>query len=93
MTSTDFQNTTKESFDLNYMDHAEAGQDDACAILHRNDAGLILKKDLLKPGGLVLIDDVKTPFNKGMYSIPFFEECGMSRLSGNSYQCLFRKEF
>ena len=93
VTSTDFLNTTKESFDLIYMDHAEAGQDDACAILHRNDAGLILKKDLLKPGGLVLIDDVKTPFNKGMYSIPYFEECGLSRLSGDSYQCLFRKEF
>ena len=90
--STSFLKTTNESFDLIYMDHAESGNDDSCAILHRNDAGLILSRGLLKPDGLILIDDIPVPFNKGMYSIPFFQESGLSCLSSKNYQALFRKE-
>lgn len=90
--STSFLKSTNESFDLIYMDHAESGNDDSCATLHRNDAGLILSRGLLKPDGLILIDDIATPFNKGMYSIPFFQESGLSCLSSKTYQAIFRKE-
>ena len=90
--STSFLNKTNDSYDLIYMDHAESGGGDGCAGLHRHDAGIILRKEIIKPDGLILIDDIQTPFNKGMYSIPFFKECGLTKLSGNSYQALFRKE-
>ena len=90
--STNFLNKTNKSFDLIYIDHAESGGGDGCALLHRNDAAIILKKGIIKPDGLILIDDVQTKFNKGMYSIPLFEECGLTNLSKNSYQALFRNE-
>ena len=90
--STSFLKTTNESFDLIYMDHAESGNNDSCAILNRNDAGLILSRKLLKPDGLILIDDIAAPFNKGMYSIPFFQESGLTCLSSKNYKALFRKK-
>ena len=90
--STDFLNKTADKYDLIYMDHAESGGNDSCAVLHRNDAALILNKNLVKPDGLILIDDIQTVFNKGMYSIPFLEEQGLTHLSKNSYQALFRKD-
>ena len=90
--STDFLNKTTDKYDLIYMDHAESGGNDSCAVLHRNDAALILNKNLVKPDGLILIDDIQTAFNKGMYSIPFLEEQGLTQLSKNSYQALFRKD-
>ena len=74
------------------MDHAESGSSDECAILHRNDASLILEKKIIKPDGLILIDDIQTSFNKGMYSVPFLKERGLTELSNNSYQILFRNE-
>ena len=90
--STNFLAETRDSYDLIYMDHAESGENDSCAILHRNDAGLILRNKIIKPDGLILIDDIQTKYNKGMYSIPFLEECGLSYLSKNTYQVLFRNE-
>ncbi|WP_071840124.1 class I SAM-dependent methyltransferase [Synechococcus sp. KORDI-52] len=89
--STDFLNVTNESYDLIYMDHAESGDSDACALLHRNDVAIILSRKLLKPNGLILIDDIQTPFNKGMYSVPLLKECGFNQLSKSSYQALLRK--
>ena len=74
------------------MDHAESGGNDSCALLHRNDSAIILNRQLIKPDGLVLIDDIQTAFNKGMYSIPLLKEYGFSQLSKNSYQTLLRRD-
>ena len=90
--STGFLESTGQAYDLIYMDHAESGGDDQCAILHRNDAAIIVNRQLIKPGGLILIDDIDTPFNKGMYSMPYLEACGFTRLSCNSYQALYRRD-
>jgi hypothetical protein len=90
--STTFLESAEQGYDLIYMDHAESGGDDRCAILHRNDAATIVGRQLIKPGGLILIDDIDTPFNKGMYSMPYLEANGFSRLSYNSYQALYRRD-
>ena len=90
--STNFLSNTNDSYDLIYMDHAESGSGDECAVLHRNDASIILGRRIIKKDGLILIDDIQTSFNKGMYSMPFLEECGLTKLSSNSYQALFRNE-
>lgn len=92
LTSTAFLESTSEAYDLIYMDHAESGGDDRCAILHRNDVAIIINRQLIKPGGLILIDDIDTPFNKGMYSMPFLEANGFSRLSYNTYQVVYRRD-
>ena len=90
--STTFLESTHERYDLIYMDHAEAGDSDACAILHKNDAGIILSRNLLLNDGLILIDDVRERFGKGMYSIPFLKQFGFSEISNTCYQTLLRRD-
>lgn len=89
--STSFLESVSDTqYDLIYMDHSEAGFDDRCAVLHRNDAAIILRKGLVKEGGFILIDDVNEKYGKGMYSIPWPSLNGFSFLSTGCYQQLLR---
>ena len=90
--SSDFLMATDNRFDLIYMDHGEARSDDTCAILHRQDAEIIFTRNLVTKDGLILVDDVRERFGKGMYSIPFLRQCGYSQISHCSYQTLLRRE-
>ena len=91
--STNFLKSTEETFDLIYMDHAEAGTSDACGILHREDASIIKTRNLVKKDGLILIDDTPGRLGKGMYSIPYLADSGFTQISYGSYQALFRRDY
>ena len=70
------------------------------AKLHLREAKIIVKKDLVKKGGLILIDDVKDPQPKekgersdngtAKYSIPYFLDNGYEQLI-DQYQVILRK--
>lgn len=94
--SSSFLASTKEKYDLIYMDHAEASDSDACSLLHLHDTKLIISRSLLNPEGLILIDDINVPggqFSKGLYSIPFLTSIGFTELSRNTYQALLRRDW
>jgi hypothetical protein len=91
--STNFLRSTEETFDLIYMDHAEAGTSDACAILHREDASIIKTRNLVNKDGLILIDDASGRFGKGMYSMPYLADSGFMQISHGTYQALFRRDY
>jgi predicted O-methyltransferase YrrM len=97
--STDYLNAMNGQVDLIYMDAAET--DEEGARLHFEDAQKIVEKNLIKPGGFVLIDDVRSPnfihmagkswiLGKGKYSIPFFLQNGFEIVM-DEYQMLLRK--
>lgn len=94
--SSSFLMKTSESYDLIYMDHAEADGSDQVALLHLHDAKIIISRSLLKPEGMILIDDVGVPqgqFSKGLYSIPFLTSIGFTELSHRAYQALLRRDW
>jgi hypothetical protein len=77
------------------MDHAEADRTDQTALLHLQDARIIVARSLLKPAGLILIDDVLLPkgqFSKGLYSVPFLTNSRFTELSHQTYQTLLRAD-
>jgi hypothetical protein len=93
--STTFLTRTQDQYDLIYMDHAEADRTDQTALLHLQDARIIVARSLLKPDGLILIDDVLLPkgqFSKGLYSVPFLTNSGFTELSHQTYQTLLRAD-
>ena len=82
----------RPGYDLIYMDHGETGPETAA--LHRRDAELIVARGLLRPGGLILIDDQGVgdgQAGKGSLSIPYFLEQGFALLTPpQSYQAVLR---
>jgi glycosyltransferase involved in cell wall biosynthesis len=82
----------KEDYDLIYMDHGETGPE--TAELHRHDAELIVQRSLLRPGGLILIDDQNVGEGipgKGSLSIPYLLSQGFQLLTPpESYQALLQ---
>ena len=49
-----------KSIDLLYLD--TGNMDEETALLHLREAELIVKHDILKDDGLILIDDVRNPY-------------------------------
>jgi predicted O-methyltransferase YrrM len=82
----------KEEYDLIYMDHGETGPE--TAELHRHDAEMIVQRSLLRPGGLILIDDQNVGEGipgKGSLSIPYLLSQGFQLLTPpESYQALLQ---
>ena len=71
------------------------------ALLHLREAKALIKNDILKDDGLILIDDVKNPYmilnnlttnklGKSKYSIPYLLENGFE-LVENEYQVILKK--
>jgi len=89
------------SIDLLYSDTGDFPIEDT-ARLHLREAKLIVKKDLIAPGGLILIDDVKSTapmriensqsrLGKAKYEIPYLLKHGFEIIM-DEYQVLLRKK-
>lgn len=90
-----------ESIDLLYLDTGDVNPIEPTALLHLCEAKIIIERNLLKKGGLILIDDVKnlatkkdanekSDFGKAKYSIPFFLENGYEMVV-DEYQVILKK--
>ena len=90
-------NTPSKSIDLLYIDTGD--MDEETAELHKEEAILIVKHDILKDNGLILIDDVRNPCNefsrknlgKSKYSIPYFLKNGYE-IVVDEYQVIMKKK-
>jgi mannosyltransferase OCH1-like enzyme len=95
-TAAAFLETWGGQADLIYMDHGECSEETAA--IHAMDARTILERDLVKPGGLVLIDD-HAPQGEGDKAIPksqtaraVFEEAGWAMMA-EGYQLLLQRPY
>jgi hypothetical protein len=82
---------TNQKIDIIYMDAGETGEDGA--LLHLDEAKVIVENNLLANNGLILIDDVNLPNSnesKGKYSIPYLLDNGFNIIR-NSYQTILYK--
>ncbi len=100
--SLDFLNQQlPESIDLIYLDTGDMTPIEPTARLQLAEAKIIVEKNLLKPHGIILIDDVKntTPqkfgelgnLGKSKYSIPYLISKGFIVIA-DEYQVMLRKE-
>ena len=99
-TSEDFLKSFRGQVDLLYIDTGDMFPVEDAAKLHLREAKIIVKKDLVKKGGFILIDDVKNPQPKekgersdngtAKYSIPYFLDNGYEKLI-DQYQVILRK--
>ena len=99
--SEDFLKKFREKIDLLYLDTGDMTPIEPTAELHLREAKLVVERDLIREGGVVLIDDIQnqTPkkfgetsaLGKGKYSIPYFLENGFELLEPG-YQYLLRKK-
>ncbi len=99
--SRDFLRGFSGVIDLLYLDTGDITPIEPTAELQLAEARLIVERDLVPLGGLVLIDDVRnqTPrafgetsdLGKAKYSLPFLLEHGF-RLELDEYQCLLMRE-
>lgn len=99
MGSTQFLEQLDHPVDLIYMDQAET--EESGAQLHLVDAKVIVSRNLVKIGGLILIDDVHWPAfihmagkdwvnGKGKYSIPYLLKNGFTMVM-DEYQVVLRR--
>jgi hypothetical protein len=96
-----FLQNVEESVDLIYMDVGDVTPLEESAMLHKRDAEIIIRNNLVKVGGYVLIDDVRCPvpiveygekscFGKAKYSIGVFMANGFDIVS-DEYQMLLKR--
>jgi hypothetical protein len=95
-------NCNSKAIDLLYLDTGDVNPVEPTAQLHLREAQIIVEKDLLKDGGLILIDDVRnlaskmdakeeSDFGKAKYSIPYFLEHGYEIIM-DEYQVILKKK-
>jgi len=87
--------------DLLYLDTGDMTPIEPTAQLHLREAKIVVERDLIRSGGLILIDDVRnqTPkkfgetsdYGKAKYSLPYFLENGFEMVL-DEYQILLRKK-
>jgi len=93
------ESCSPQSIDLLYLD--TGNMDENTAQLHLREAKIIVKKDILKNDGLILIDDVRNPYmllrnisknkyGKSKYAIPYFLENGY-KIICDEYQVIIKK--
>ncbi|MFC1842086.1 class I SAM-dependent methyltransferase [Candidatus Dependentiae bacterium] len=91
---------TQKKIDLLYLD--TGGMDRSTCRLQLQEAKVIVERDLLAPGGMILIDDVKnqTPrklygetsnLGKSKYAIPYLLEHGF-KIVADEYQVILMRE-
>ena len=99
--SLDFLGKTDKKFDLIYLDTGDMWPIESTQELQLQEAKLIVERDLLKPGGLLLIDDVLngTPreqgavdnkYGKSELSLPYLESQGF-KIEFKGYQYILTK--
>jgi len=99
-TSEQFLNNFHKKVDLLYLDTGDMWPIEPTAQLHLREAKIIIRRNILKDNGLILIDDVKnaTPFKygetsllgKAKYSIPYFMNNGYEMVA-DEYQVILKK--
>jgi len=93
-------NCIPKSIDLLYLD--TGNMDEETALLHLREAKLIIKYNILKDDGLILIDDVRNPYmllnnittnnlGKSKYALPYLLENGYEIME-DEYQVLLKKK-
>jgi len=85
-TSEEFLKTFDQKIDLLYLDTGDMIPIEPTAQLHLREARLVVRRNLVKPDGIVLIDDVRnlapkrageeSDYGKAKYSIPYFKQNG-----------------
>lgn len=90
----------ENSFDLIYMDAGDITPINETAVLHLEEAEIIVNRNLLKDGGIILIDDVKSvvpkqhgeksEYGKAKLSIPYFLENDFEIIM-DGYQVVLKK--
>jgi hypothetical protein len=96
-----FLQNMEEPADLIYMDVGDVTPLEESAMLHKRDAEVIIRNNLVKVGGYVLIDDVRCPvpiveygekscFGKAKYSIGVFLANGFDIIE-DQYQMLLKR--
>jgi len=94
-------NCNSKCIDLLYLDTGDVNPVEPTAQLHLREAKIIVERNLMRDGGLILIDDVKnvsskiiskeeSNLGKAKYSIPYFLENGYEILI-DEYQVVLRK--
>lgn len=90
------KNTPPKSIDLLYLDTGDMNLE--TAKLQLREAKLIVKHDIIKDGGIILIDDVRNPNNeftrknlgKSRFSIPYLLQNGY-KIILDEYQVILKK--
>jgi hypothetical protein len=88
--SESFLRTYEGRLDLLYMDAGDSSV--VASELHLREAEIVVQRDLIRPGGHILVDDVEVDNlpSKGLYSIPYFLENGFE-VQEAAYQVLLRR--
>lgn len=98
--SVDFlRKCNKHQFDMIYMDTGDMTPIEPTAVLSLEEAKIIVERNLLKPGGILLIDDVRSivpkqageqsDYGKAKYSLPYLLKNGFT-LVMDEYQVVLR---
>lgn len=102
MSSEEFLENGEGKLDMIYMDTGNMTPIEYTAQLHLREAKLIVEKDILNDGGLLLIDDVRSPvpkitsgeesdYGKAKYSISYLQENGFEIVM-DEYQVVMLKK-
>jgi hypothetical protein len=99
-TSEDFLNNFNKKIDFLYLDTGDMTPIEDTAQLHLREANIIVEKNLINTGGIILIDDIRScvPYQygenidlgKGYLSIPYFLNNGF-KLIMDEYQTILVK--
>jgi hypothetical protein len=102
MSSEEFLSEGEGKIDFLYMDTGDMTPIEYTSQLHLREAKIIVERDIISDGGIILIDDVRnaTPkqvskeesdYGKAKYSIPYLEENGFEIVM-DEYQVVMRKK-
>ena len=91
LASEQFLSSFEHPIDLLYMDTGETGPE--ASLLHLREATIVVRRELLSPHAIVLIDDVDVPgqpASKGTLSIPYFRAHGFDVVR-SGYQAVLER--
>jgi hypothetical protein len=97
--SEEFLDVGEGQIDLLYMDTGDVTPIEPTAELHLRESKILVEKNLIRIGGLILIDDVRNPqsmkqnddeYGKAKYSIPYLRDNGFEIIM-DEYQVLMQK--
>lgn len=102
MSSEEFLSSGEGKIDFLYMDTGDMTPIESTAQLHLRESKIIVEKDIISDGGILLIDDVRSPlpkmtsnetsdYGKAKYSIPYLQENGFEIVI-DEYQVLMIKK-
>ena len=97
--SEEFLDVGEGQIDLLYMDTGDVTPIEPTAELHLRESKILVEKNLIRIGGLILIDDVRNPqsmkqnddeYGKAKYSIPYLLDNGFIIVM-DEYQVILKR--